>query len=458
MAPALPVLQVPDGGVLHVRRTYLRWMVTAVLLAACGGAAQGEWIDQSPPDIPALRVVHAVNTQVAWAAGIDGTIVRTVDGGQTWEDRSIPNDASYRWALYAFDDQKCITGSHWGVVHMTTDGGDTWQPVHNTTTFINGIHFFDEQRGVLHADARPSTQRFVICHTEDGGYTWTYDENAPAADPDSVAGIDGSYCWTDDQNGIFGTTDFIAWRTTDGGASWDSVTTNTQYVQALVVSETGGIGLAAGDVGKLDRSTDGGASWDSVTSPTPELGIRNFDWVEGTDRVWGVTFRGGGGSVQSRILNSTNAGLDWTIDIVSSEFNAFDISAASDSVVWAVGGDGTIGVARIFKLQPVVAVGDDALADAFSPHAVLHAVNPNPFQTQTVLHYTLPSAAPVRLSIYGPQGRRVATLVDRVQAAGPHLATWDGLNGAGERVASGTYFCHIRAGRLQEVRRVVFTR
>jgi flagellar hook assembly protein FlgD len=40
-------------------------------------------------------------------------------------------------------------------------------------------------------------------------------------------------------------------------------------------------------------------------------------------------------------------------------------------------------------------------------------------------------------------GRLVRTLVDRTDAAGPHLVRWNGETDSGERSASGVYFYRI---------------
>ena len=78
--------------------------------------------------------------------------------------------------------------------------------------------------------------------------------------------------------------------------------------------------------------------------------------------------------------------------------------------------------------------------------------------SETAFQYSLPTASAVRLVIYGPSGRQVATLVDRVQNAGLHSATWNGRNDAGDHVASGTYFGRLETRSFQEVRRIILVR
>ncbi|MCI0596598.1 MAG: hypothetical protein L0Z48_08665, partial [candidate division Zixibacteria bacterium] len=71
---------------------------------------------------------------------------------------------------------------------------------------------------------------------------------------------------------------------------------------------------------------------------------------------------------------------------------------------------------------------------------------PNPFNPQTLIKYDLPQAASVRLEVFNILGQKVATLVDRYEAAGPKSALWDGTDAKGGKVSSGIYLYKISAG------------
>jgi len=83
---------------------------------------------------------------------------------------------------------------------------------------------------------------------------------------------------------------------------------------------------------------------------------------------------------------------------------------------------------------------------------------PNPFNPQTTLAFELGRTGPATLRIYALDGRLVRTLVDGSMDAGRHEVVWNGTDGAGVRVASGTYFAQLRAGGAEESRKVTLVK
>ncbi len=93
-----------------------------------------------------------------------------------------------------------------------------------------------------------------------------------------------------------------------------------------------------------------------------------------------------------------------------------------------------------------------------SGRPLLRAARPNPFNPTTELSFELPSAGRVRLSVVDVTGRLVRTLVNGPMSAGLHTATWDGVNEAGESVASGVYLYNLTSENGSETKRMVLMR
>jgi hypothetical protein len=83
---------------------------------------------------------------------------------------------------------------------------------------------------------------------------------------------------------------------------------------------------------------------------------------------------------------------------------------------------------------------------------------PNPFNSNTVISYTLPRSTKVKLDIFNILGQRVRTLVDGQQPAGERSVRWDGRDGAGTEVVSGLYIYRIKAGYFVQSRKIVLLR
>ena len=104
----------------------------------------------------------------------------------------------------------------------------------------------------------------------------------------------------------------------------------------------------------------------------------------------------------------------------------------------------------------ITGVEDEFAPDA--PAARLWPARPNPSGGRVSLSYTLKRAAPVHLGIYDVQGRLVTVLVDRIEPAGTHLATWTGSLPDGTRAGSGVYFASLRSDALLLTRKIILAR
>ena len=68
---------------------------------------------------------------------------------------------------------------------------------------------------------------------------------------------------------------------------------------------------------------------------------------------------------------------------------------------------------------------------------------PNPFNSETVLSYSLPAAGPARVEVFSLTGQRVAVLHQGPQSAGHHRLHWNGLDAEGRPLASGIYLYRL---------------
>jgi len=114
-------------------------------------------------------------------------------------------------------------------------------------------------------------------------------------------------------------------------------------------------------------------------------------------------------------------------------------------------------IARSIQLD---GVGYDALAapPRGPAAAALAPAHPNPVRTGTVVPFAVARAGHATLRVYDAAGRRVATLLDAVVAAGDHTVAWNGTDERGGRVAPGVYVCELAAAGRRFERRIVLLR
>jgi protocatechuate 3,4-dioxygenase beta subunit len=70
---------------------------------------------------------------------------------------------------------------------------------------------------------------------------------------------------------------------------------------------------------------------------------------------------------------------------------------------------------------------------------------PNPFTSETVISYHVPSMSKVELAIFNTLGQPVRVLTSSVHAPGVYAIKWDGLDEAGQSAPAGGYFYRLRS-------------
>jgi len=84
---------------------------------------------------------------------------------------------------------------------------------------------------------------------------------------------------------------------------------------------------------------------------------------------------------------------------------------------------------------------------------------PNPTRGSARIEFGVPqNGSLVEIVIYDVQGRRVRTLLFDQRDAGRHSVQWDGRDHERRPVASGVYFCRMKSGDFEDVKRLVIMR
>src|ERR1051325_1080205 len=152
-------------------------IIAVTVVVTVVSAPRFDWEAQTRGVTHRLRGVSAVSSQVAWASGAGGTVLRTVDGGRTWQALRVAGaqtldfrdvDAMSDRIAYALS----IGAAESSRIYKTIDGGASWELQFADTdpkVFLDAMSFRDDQHGVAFSD---SVDGQLVILTTANGRTW----------------------------------------------------------------------------------------------------------------------------------------------------------------------------------------------------------------------------------------------------------------------------------------------
>ena len=135
-----------------------------------------------------LRGLSVPDNQTVWVSGSQGTVGRSIDGGNTWKWIKVKGFEKTDFRdIEAFDGMNAIIMGVDAPAYIlrTIDGGENWQVVYENKTagmFLDAMEFWNEQSGIVIGD--PINHHFYIARTFDGGKSWQEipEDKLPIAD------------------------------------------------------------------------------------------------------------------------------------------------------------------------------------------------------------------------------------------------------------------------------------
>jgi photosystem II stability/assembly factor-like uncharacterized protein len=210
-------------------------------------------------DLDLYDIRFAPDGKTVWIAGEEGLVLRSDDGGQTWnrQDSGV-TDALFKIA--AIDSNKAVISGSRGTLLWTTDGGQHWQHSKYKDLSFFDVAFADADNGWAVGEFE------TVVHTADGGKTWQVQHEGQIGD--FRTGPYFAVAFESPQHGwIVGLSGALL-ETNDGGKTWQSHElpgSRPIYVATLLKEGDSSLWLG-GRGGTLIRWAAGETS--RVTSPT----------------------------------------------------------------------------------------------------------------------------------------------------------------------------------------------
>ena len=210
--------------------------------------------------------------QIAYAAGSqytvdsEGIIIKTVDGGETWETIYPLSGTVHSFTRIEFVSPLKGFVVGWGnTFMMTEDGGVTWVDIAAGTDiyYYSGLNFYDENNGfAMGLNLSNGLDSYI---TNDGGITWNLLTNTT-----NMAEFASAYA---DENTLFTVgKDQVISKSEDGGENWSVINTGIQgFYNFEVYFKDLNNGIVSTEDGTLLTTHDSGLTWDSFST-----GYHNF--------------------------------------------------------------------------------------------------------------------------------------------------------------------------------------
>lgn len=314
-------------------RLFKRWFLTLLILNNFI-FAYDSWKVQNPlPTEAYLLKIEPVTDNTIFIGGLGGTLLKTIDGGETWTVRKFKDLANIRGISFIDSLNGWIMDSH--KLYQTNDGGTNWKVVYvdvdlSTYVFLDIACF----ENVIYLVLKPRTAvveelidaKSLVLKSMDGGKTWKQlDLHIPGKMlcmfflndrcgflyVEETKSIDESY------------TTF--YKTCDGGKTWEkSEFPENHWTLGMyfINGETGFVGQY--------RTTDGGETWENV--------LRDYvGEVEYIDDIFFADSLQGWALNWFDIFQTVDGGLTWQAVEQKGSYRLMDINFSENRTGWIVG-------------------------------------------------------------------------------------------------------------------------
>jgi photosystem II stability/assembly factor-like uncharacterized protein len=192
-----------------------------------------------------------------------GRFLTSADDAQSWDLLQSSSHAYFTDAAFDPEHDAIVLTGHNGDVLRSADGGATWQSAELSNDgrkdFISAVRFDTRSKSLL-----AMAQNGAVARSSDGGASWNQASGALGGE------LRGLLQAADGRFVAFGTGGMVV-SSTDSGAHWARAREPLDmYLREIVRVGSDPTFVATSQIGEIIRSTDGGASWQPLRIDYPD--------------------------------------------------------------------------------------------------------------------------------------------------------------------------------------------
>lgn len=385
-----------------------------------------------------INKIYFINKTTGWAVTTRGGILKTTDAGENWFTQLNAGISVIFRSIHFIDSLYGWTanGAQWPF--KTTNGGLNWIQQTNLNIFnLRDIYFIDSLNGF-------TIKILELYNTNNSGANWFTQLNSQY--------VLRNFGWLSPTHGfIIG--DGV-YETNDSGNTWQEISELRNVGLLKFHAPKNYLGYSAGNLGLIYQYID------TSIVPVELLSFLGFRIEKKVQLEWQTATELNNAGFE---IQKSNDKEGWIIqgfvpgNGTTTNLNTYtyidDISLNSDPNyklfyrLKQIDFDGSYEYSKVIEIEVLNSID-----------FILHQNFPNPFNSSTIIKYSIPNAGneslpplPVTLKVYDILGNEIVVLVSEEKPAGNYEVMFDAVG-----LASGVYFYKLSSGGNIQTRKLIF--